>query len=70
LMVVAVGIYVLSQAVNAQLMCDVQNWFNNANSEIWLALILLSILVLLHIGNRIHKADTVVFKTENTADGH
>ena len=70
LMVVAVGIYVLSQAINAQLICDATEWFSNTDSEIWLALVLLSVLVLLHIGNWIHKTDAVVFKTEHTADGH
>lgn len=70
LMVVAVGLYVLSQAFNAQLLTDAEVWFGNADSEIWIALGLLTVLVLLHIGNWIHKTDAVVFKPENSADGH
>ena len=69
-MVVAVGIYVLSQAFTGQLLADVAVWFDNAHSGIWTALALLIVLVLLRIGSWIHKADAVVFNTQNTADGH
>lgn len=70
LMVVAVGIYVLSQAFTGQVLADVAVWFGNAHSEIWAALALLIVLVLLRIGSWIHKTDAVVFNAKNTADGH
>ncbi|MGY6277086.1 sulfite exporter TauE/SafE family protein [Methylomonas sp. MgM2] len=69
-MVAAVGLYVLSQAFTAQLLLDTSDWLGNAHSEVWLALALLCVLVLLRIGSWIHKTDSVIFETEHTADEH
>jgi len=67
-MVVAVGFYVLSQAINAQLLSDAEEWLGADHSELWLGLALLGILILLRIGSWVHKADTVIFKPEHTVD--
>lgn len=69
LMVLAVGLYVLSQAFTVQLLIDTEAWFGHAHSEIWATLALLTVLILLRIGSWIHKTDTVVFNAQNTADG-
>lgn len=70
LMVVAVGIYVLSQAVNAQLLTDIKELSNYAHSGIWAGLALLGILLLLRIGSWIHRSETVALNNQHTADGH
>lgn len=69
-MVVAVGIYVLSQAFTAELLAEVAEWSGNAYSTSLAFLALAIFLLLLRIGSWIHNADTVVFEADNTADGH
>ncbi|MGR8929332.1 MAG: sulfite exporter TauE/SafE family protein [Gammaproteobacteria bacterium] len=64
LMVVAVGIYVLSQAVNADLVSDVAKWSHYAHSGMWILLTSLSLLAIVRVGSWIHKADTVVFQAK------
>lgn len=68
LMVVAIGIYVLSQAFTAQLLIDTEEWFQQAHSEIWATLVLFIVLILLRVGSWIHKSNTIVFNAKNTAD--
>ncbi len=70
LMVVAVGLYVLSQAFTAELLADAQDWFANAHSELWVISVFIVTLMLIGIGKWIHKTDAVVFNDEHTADGH
>lgn len=61
LMVVAVGGYVLTQALTPELLTSSQDWLSNAH-RVGLALLgLILILVLLRIGRWVHKADTVIF---------
>lgn len=67
-MVVAIGIYVLSQAFTAQLLIDTEEWFQQAHSEIWATLVLFIVLILLRVGSWIHKSNTIVFNAKNTAD--
>lgn len=61
LMVVAVGIYVLTQALTPTLLISSQDWLSHAHGLGLAALGLLLVLVLLRIGRWVHKADTVVF---------
>ena len=70
LMVIAVGLYVLSQAFTAELLADAMKWFSKAHSELWAALALTIVLILLRIGSWIHKTDAVIFNAEHTVDGH
>lgn len=67
-LVVAIGLFVLSQAFNAQLLSDAAAWLSTEHSKLWLGLALASLLILVSIGNWVHKADTIVFKTEHTLD--
>ena len=69
LMVVAVGIYVLSQSLTDQLIISGEAWLSNARSANWTVLALLLALVLLRIGSWIHKPDVGVFPPQHPADG-
>ncbi|PKM12189.1 MAG: hypothetical protein CVV13_06395 [Gammaproteobacteria bacterium HGW-Gammaproteobacteria-3] len=66
LMVVAVGIYVLSQSLTAALLIDSKQWLSQTNGLIPVSIALFLLLVLLAIGRWIHKADTVVFSAKKT----
>ncbi|MDD2761202.1 MAG: sulfite exporter TauE/SafE family protein [Methylomonas sp.] len=70
LMVVAVGLYVLSQAFTAELLADAMTWLRGAHSETWAIATLMLGLILAGIGRWIHKSDTTFLNTEHTADGH
>lgn len=70
LMVVAIGLYVLSQAFTGELLADVETWLNNAHSESWAALALFMVLVILRIGSWIHKTDAAVLTLKNRAEGN
>lgn len=69
LMVVAVGIYVLMQSVTEQLLTSSEAWLAQAGSLTWATVSVLLILILLAIGNWIHKADAVIFVRHHRADG-
>ncbi|QPK63359.1 sulfite exporter TauE/SafE family protein [Methylomonas sp. LL1] len=69
LMVVAVGIYVLSQSLTDQLIISGEVWLSNARSANWTVLALLLVLVLLRIGSWIHKTDVGILPPQHPADG-
>ena len=70
LMVMGVGVYVLRQTINEHLLAEVEKWLSHADAGIWSMLFLSSLLVLLRIGGWIHKTDTIVFNSQNSADRH
>lgn len=69
-MVVAVGIYVLSQSVTETLLISGEAFFDDARGAGWAVLGLLLIAGLLRIGNWVHKVDQVDFTPQNSVDGH
>jgi hypothetical protein len=69
-MVIAVGIYVLSQSITQTLLTNSETFFEDARGIGWVGLGLLLIAGLLRIGNWIHKVDRVNFTPQNSVDGH
>lgn len=61
-MVVGIGFYVLSQAVNSQLLAEVITWSTQENAGLWLVLGALATYALLRIGHWIHRIDRLFFQ--------
>jgi uncharacterized membrane protein YfcA len=68
-MVVAVGVYVLSQSVTEAFLINSEALFNNTRGIAWLMMIVLLIGAMLRIGGWIHKVDRVKFTPQNSVDG-
>jgi hypothetical protein len=68
-MVVAVGIYVLSQSLTEELFLSIEAWFSRSDGMRWTITGLSLLLLVLAIGSWIHKTDVAVFTAHKTLDG-
>ncbi len=68
-MVIAIGLYVLTQSMTAELLSSGEAWLHSANSMGWVLLAVLLMIGLLRIGGWIHKIDRVMFAAQASADG-
>ncbi len=69
LMVVAVGIYVLTQSLTEELFLSIEAWFSRSDSMRWTIAGLSLLLLVLAIGSWVHKTDVAIFAAHKTVDG-
>ena len=69
LMVVAVGTYVLTQSLTAELFLSIAAWFSRSDSLGWTIAGLSLLSLVLAIGSWIHKTDVAIFMAHKTVDG-
>jgi hypothetical protein len=68
-MVVAVGIYVLTQSLTEELFLSIEAWFSRSDSMRWTIAGLSLLLLVLAIGSWVHKTDVAIFAAHKTVDG-
>lgn len=69
LMVVAVGVYVLTQSISEQLISTIEFWLSDTYGVAWLFSGLLLVFSLIGVGGWIHRTSVVEFNPKETADG-